>query len=99
MRNRQTKKTTTHPHRTLRAVLRADRSGSAWAIGLALAIAPAMILFDPLRDMVWLVRIGVIGLALWLAALGVLMAWGLTRSVVRGEELPNDWWMSMIDPR
>ncbi|MBD0323435.1 MAG: hypothetical protein ICV72_08620 [Aldersonia sp.] len=81
----------------LRLILRMDRAGSAYFVGLGVLTAPVLVLADPPAAIVWLMWIGWIGFAIWLAALGVFMAWGLTRSAMRGEELDEQWWRSMID--
>jgi hypothetical protein len=82
-------------HRLLRLVLRMDQAGSSAYIVLALLTAPVLTLISPLRHLMWLVGLvlGVSGLALGL--LGFLMAWGLTVTVARGEELPKQVWESV----
>jgi len=82
--------------RLLRLVLRMDQAGSAGYIALALVTAPILTLISPLRQLMWLVGIvlGVSGLALGL--LGFLMAWGLTVTMARGEELPEQIWRSLL---
>ncbi|MCX5045487.1 hypothetical protein OG921_20160 [Aldersonia sp. NBC_00410] len=89
--------TPTHAHPMLRLILRMDRAGSAYFVGMGVLTAPVLMLADPPEAIVWLMWVGWIGFAVWLAALGVFMAWGLTRSAMRGEELDEDWWRSMID--
>ena len=83
-------------HRLLRLVLRMDQAGSAGYIALALVTAPILTLIGPLRQLMWLVGVvlGVSGLALGL--LGFLMAWGLTVTMARGEELPEQMWRSLL---
>ncbi|MBJ8347748.1 hypothetical protein [Antrihabitans sp. YC2-6] len=92
---------TTQPagHRLLRLVLKCDRAGSAWFIGIALALAPLLVLVEPLRDMDWLIFVPMLGFAIWLALLGVCMALGLTLSAHAGEDLPENWWLTMLDDR
>jgi hypothetical protein len=82
-------------HRLLRLVLRMDQAGSSGYIVLALLTAPILTLVSPLRHLMWLVGLvlGVSGLALGL--LGFLMAWGLTVTMARGEELPEQVWESV----
>ena len=87
----------THP--LLRWILRLDRSGSAQFIGIALFLAPALQVFEPLRAQPWLVWVPVLVGAVWLAVLGVLMAGGLTWAAARGHDLSEDWWMTMLDSR
>ncbi len=82
-------------HRLLRLVLRMDQAGSSGYIVLALLTAPILTLISPLRHLMWLVGLvlGVSGLALGL--LGFLMAWGLTVTMARGEDLPEQVWQSV----
>ncbi|WP_084436838.1 hypothetical protein [Aldersonia kunmingensis] len=89
--------TQTYEHPGLRLILRMDRAGSAYFVGLGVLTAPVLMLTDPPELIVWLMWIGWIGFAIWLAALGVFMAWGLTRAALRGQELDENWWRSMID--
>ena len=84
-------------HPMLRWILRLDRSGSAQFIGIALFLAPLLQVFEPLRAQPWLIWVPVIAGAIWLAVLGVFMAWGLTVAASRGHELSDEWWMSMLD--
>lgn len=76
-------------HRLLRLVLRLDQAGSA----VFILFAPALLLLPPMRIvLLWLV----IGYAGALAALGVFMAWGLTRSMARSDELPMAMYRSLL---
>ncbi|MFC0434720.1 hypothetical protein [Kutzneria buriramensis] len=79
-------------HRLLRLVLKMDQAGSAGYIVVALLTAPIVAIISPLRHLMWLVGLllGVSGLALGL--LGFLMAWGLTVTMARGEEVPDHVW-------
>ncbi|MFI9380400.1 hypothetical protein [Kutzneria sp. NPDC052558] len=83
-------------HRLLRLVLRMDQAGSAGYIALALVTTPILTLISPLRQLMWLVGLvlGISGLALGL--LGFLMAWGLTVTMARGEELPEQLWRKLL---
>ncbi|QUQ68216.1 hypothetical protein [Kutzneria sp. CA-103260] len=85
----------TRQHRLLRLVLKMDQAGSAGYIALALVITPVLTLISPLRQLMWLVGLvlGISGLALGL--LGFLMAWGLTVTMARGEDLPEQVWESV----
>lgn len=76
-----------------------DRAGSAYFIGITLACAPALVLVDALSGLTWLLWVALIAFAVWLAVLGVCMAWGLTVSATRGDDLPDLWWESMIGVR
>jgi hypothetical protein len=79
-------------HRLLRLVLKMDQAGSAGYIAVALLTAPIVAIISPLRHLMWLVGLllGISGLALGL--LGILMAWGLTATMARGEEVPDHIW-------
>ncbi len=84
-------------HRWLRLVLRLDQAGSAAFIVVALAIAPALVLLPALRTvLLWVVGLGVIAYAVALAALGVFMACGLSRSMARRDELSVRMWRSVL---
>jgi hypothetical protein len=79
----------TRKHRLLHVVLKMDQAGSAGYIAVALVTTPILTLISPLRQLMWLVGLvlGVSGLALGL--LGFLMAWGLTVSMARGDDIPE----------
>jgi hypothetical protein len=79
-------------HRLLRLVMKMDQAGSAGYIAVALMTAPIVAIISPLRHLMWLVGLllGISGLALGL--LGFLMAWGLTVTMARGEEVPDHVW-------
>jgi hypothetical protein len=80
---------TTRRHRLLHVVMKMDQAGSAGYVVAALVTTPILLLISPLRQLMWLVGLvlGISGLALGL--LGFLMAWGLTVSMTRGEEIPE----------
>lgn len=85
----------TRRHRLLHVVLKMDQAGSAGYIAVVLVTAPILMLVSPLRKLFWLVGLvlGVSGLALGL--LGFLMAWGLTVTMARGEDVPEHIWQSV----
>jgi hypothetical protein len=83
-------------HRSLRLVLRLDQAGSAAFIVVSLAAAPALGLVAMFPAALRVVGLLFIGYALALAVLGVFMAYGLTRSMSRGDEFPTQWWMSLL---
>lgn len=89
----------TSQHSFLRLILRLDRSGSAQFVGIALFLAPLLMIFEPLRRFEWLIWLPVMAGAVWLALLGVCMAWGLTLTAARGHDLPENWWLTMLDDR
>jgi hypothetical protein len=76
-----------------------DRAASAWFVGLGLLAIPVLVIVGPLRSLQWLLAAAVIVGAVWLALAGVLMAWGLAAAMRRGDDLDDDWWMSMLDIR
>jgi hypothetical protein len=83
--------------RWLTFVLKSDRTGSAWYVGLGFFFAPGLAMVSPwpgLTTALWLV----IGLAgLWLGLLGIAMATGLAMVLRTGAEIGDDYWRSIID--
>lgn len=85
------------PPRWLRAVMAADRTGSAWYVGTGFFFAPALLAVSPwpaLTTALWVV-IALVGL--WLGLLGVAMATGLALVLRSGQELTDDYWQSLLD--
>ena len=83
--------------RWLRFVLKADRAGSSWYIGTGFFFAPILALLSPwptVTTIMWAV-IAVTGL--WLGLLGIAMATGLAVVLRSGQEIPEDYWRSIID--
>lgn len=83
--------------RWLRFVLKSDRAGSAWFTGTGFFFAPALAMLSPwptVTAILWAV-IAVAGL--WLGLLGIAMATGLAVVLRSGEEIPEDYWRSIID--
>ena len=83
--------------RWLRFVLKSDRAGSSWYIGTGFFFAPVLAVFSPwptVTAILWAV-IGIAGL--WLGLLGIAMATGLAVVLRSGEEIPEDYWRSIID--
>ncbi len=81
----------------LRAVMAADRTGSAWYVGTGFFFAPALLVVSPwpvLTTVLWVI-ISVTGL--WLGLLGVAMATGLAMVLRSGQELSDDYWQSLLD--
>jgi hypothetical protein len=83
--------------RWLRFVMKSDRAGSAWYVGMGFFFAPALAIVSPwqaLTNAMWIV----IALAgLWLGLLGVAMATGLAMVLRSNREIPEDYWRSIID--
>ncbi|MDC8983592.1 hypothetical protein [Mycobacterium marinum] len=83
--------------RWLRFVLASDRAGSAWYIGTGFFFAPVLVLLSPwpaATAVLW----WIIGLAgLWLGLLGIAMAVGLARVLRSGDEIPEQYWRTLVD--
>ena len=83
--------------RWLRLVMKSDRAGSAWYVGMGFFFAPALAFVSPwqaLTNAMWIV----IALAgLWLGLLGIAMATGLAIVLRSNREIPEDYWRSIID--
>jgi len=97
MRSRQPLATDQEIPRWLRFVLKSDRAGSSWYVGLGFFFAPALAIVSPwqaLTTVLWIV-IAVAGL--WLGLLGVAMATGLALVLRSDREIPEDYWRSIID--
>lgn len=83
--------------RWLRFVLASDRAGSAWYIGTGFFFAPVLAMLSPwpaVTTALWTL----IGLAgLWLGLLGIAMAVGLARIMRSGNEIPEDYWRTLVN--
>ena len=78
-------------------MLKSDRAGSAWYIGTGFFFAPVLAVLSPwpaVTAVLWAV-IAVAGL--WLGLLGIAMAAGLAIVLRSGQEIPEDYWRSIID--
>ena len=85
--------------RWLRFVLASDRAGAAWYIGAGFFFAPVIAVLSPrptVTAVLWAV-IALPGLALGL--LGIAMAVGLARVLRSGREIPEEYWLSLINSR
>lgn len=83
--------------RWLRFVLISDRAGSSWFIGTGFFFAPVLAALSPwpaVTAILWAV-IAISGL--WLGLLGIAMATGLAMVLKSGDEIPEDYWRSIID--
>ncbi|TDO12233.1 hypothetical protein EV580_3959 [Mycobacterium sp. BK086] len=81
----------------LRFVLKSDRAGSAWYVGMGFFFAPILLLVTPwpaVTAVIW-VAIGLAGL--WLGLLGVAMATGLAMVMRSNTEIPEDYWRSIVN--
>jgi hypothetical protein len=82
--------------RWLHVVMTSDAIGTACYLGASFLFAPALIVLSPwpaLTTIAWWI-IGAAGLCLGL--LGIALAAGLARILWSGEEIPEDYWHSMI---
>ena len=97
MQSRQQAQAEAHIPRWLRFVLKSDRAGSSWYVGMGFFFAPVLAIVSPwptLTTVLWIV-IAVAGL--WLGLLGIAMATGLAMVLRTGAEIPEDYWRSIID--
>jgi hypothetical protein len=83
--------------RWLRFVLRSDRAGSAWFIGLGFFFAPVLIVVSPWPELTKALWVVIALAGLWLGLLGIAMATGLAMVLRTGAELSEDYWRSIID--
>ncbi|GAA1893779.1 hypothetical protein [Williamsia serinedens] len=83
--------------RWLRPVMIADRTLSAWFVGCGFGFAPLLL---ALTHAPWATALAVTAIAvagLWLGLLGIGMAWGLAQVLRAGDELPHQYWASIIE--
>lgn len=85
--------------RWLSVVLRCDRSGSGWYIGLGFFFAPLVLALDPWPIAVAIAWTAIALFGLWLGILGVFMAIGLGRVLRSGETVPDEYWMALLGDR
>jgi hypothetical protein len=83
--------------RWLRFVLRSDRAGSAWFIGMGFFFAPVLIVVSPWPELTKALWVVIALAGLWLGLLGIAMATGLAMVLRTGAELSEDYWRSIID--
>lgn len=81
----------------LRFVLKSDRAGSSWYIGLGFFFAPALIVVSPWQALTTTLWIVIALAGLWLGLLGIAMATGLAIVLRSGAEIPEDYWRSILD--
>jgi hypothetical protein len=98
MRDAQPAKSPVSPvPRWLRFVLASDRAGSAWYVGTGFFFAPILAVLSPwptVTTVLW----AIIALAgLWLGLLGIAMAVGLAQILRAGEEIPEEYWRSLVN--
>jgi hypothetical protein len=83
--------------RWLRFVLKSDRAGSAWYVGTGFFFAPVLAVCSPWPTVTTVLWVLIALAGLWLGLLGIAMATGLAIVLRSGEEIPEDYWRSIID--
>ncbi len=83
--------------RWLGFVLKSDRAGSSWYVGMGFLFAPVLAIVSPWRELTTVLWIGIAISGLWLGLLGVAMATGLALVLRSGREIPEGYWRSIID--
>jgi len=83
--------------RWLRLVMKSDRAGSAWYVGMGFFFAPALAIVSPWQALATAMWIVIALAGLWLGLLGVAMATGLAIVLRSNREIPEDYWRSIID--
>jgi hypothetical protein len=83
--------------RWLDIVMRSDRAGSAWYVGLGFFFAPGLAVLSPWPAVTAVMWVLIALAGLWLGLLGVAMATGLAIVMRSGAEVPDDYWRSIID--
>lgn len=83
--------------RWLRFVLKSDRAGSSWSIGTGFFFAPLLAVLSPWPTVTAILWVVIAIAGLWLGLLGIAMATGLAVVLRSGEEIPEDYWRSIID--
>lgn len=91
-----TDRMTRNRHRGLHLIMRCDQAGSAAFIVIALITGPALAIFGPHGWVLGLIWTAVSLFGLWLGLLGIGMAYGLTRTMLRGEELPDEFFAELM---
>ena len=83
--------------RWLRLVMKSDRAGSAWYVGMGFFFAPALAIVSPWQALTTAMWIVIALAGLWLGLLGIAMATGLAIVLRSNREIPEDYWRSIID--
>ena len=83
--------------RWLRFVLKSDRAGSSWYIGTGFFFAPVLAALSPWPTVTAVLWAAIAVAGLWLGLLGIAMATGLAIVLRSGQEIPEDYWRSIID--
>jgi hypothetical protein len=83
--------------RWLRFVLKSDRAGSSWYVGLGFFFAPALAIVSPWPGVTTVLWVVIALAGLWLGLLGLAMATGLAMVLRTGADIPEDYWRSIFD--
>jgi hypothetical protein len=83
--------------RWLRFVMKSDRAGSSWYVGVGFFFAPVLAIVSPWQELTTVLWIVIAVTGLWLGLLGVAMATGLALVLRSNREIPEDYWRSIID--
>jgi hypothetical protein len=81
----------------LRFVLMADRAGSSWYVGTGFFFAPVLAVLSPWPAVTTALWVFIALAGLWLGLLGIAMATGLAMVLHSGQEVPEDYWRSIVD--
>lgn len=90
-------RTAARSHRLLRIVMQLDQIGSFTFVPVMLGAPAALAIFHPHGVVLALIWSTLSFVGLSLGVLGILMAAGLTRAMMRGEEMPERWFLSLFD--
>lgn len=82
--------------RWLTIVMRCDRWGSYWFVAVGFFFAPLLIFLAPWSIAVTIAWTLISLSGLWLGVLGIFMAIGLARVLRAGEEIPEEYWWSLL---
>jgi hypothetical protein len=83
--------------RWLRFVLKSDRAGSSWYVGLGFFFAPALAIVSPWPTVTTALWVVIALAGLWLGLLGLAMATGLAMVLRTGADIDEDYWRSILD--
>ncbi|GAA3705200.1 hypothetical protein [Gordonia hankookensis] len=82
--------------RWLTVVMRCDRWGSYWFVAVGFFFAPILLILAPWSFAVAIAWTLISLSGLWLGILGIFMAIGLAKVLRAGEEIPEEYWWSLL---
>ena len=91
-----TEASTASSPRWLTIVMRCDRWGSYWFVAVGFFFAPLLIFLAPWSFAVAIAWTLISLSGLWLGVLGIFMAIGLAKVLRAGEEIPEEYWWSLL---